>query len=226
MPFKLDLRHETLNYVGHYARPALELWGAGGLMIKGLLDSLGQHGVTLQQIVVSGSMSNASETVVTAHVPGVGAVKFGLDKLEFNFANFSAPFFEALPQTMVGLVSWIAKAVPNFKFASHRFSYFSHSFVEDSTPQEALKALNVRELKSAGISVGNGAIFNYTVPRKNWEIQLFIDKSQGLVGGLFVSLNLQINTGEIDYFATMMDARSYLADVLGELDLVMPETVG
>jgi hypothetical protein len=225
MPFKLDLRHETLNYVGHYARPALELWGSGGLVIKGLLDALGPHGVTLQQIVVSGNMSNASETVMTAHVPAVGPVKFSLDKLEFNFANFTSPFFEALPQTMVSLVSWIAKAVPNFKFASHHFAYFSHSFVEESTPQEALKALNVRELKSAGISVGNGAIFNYTVPRKGWETQLFIDKSQYLMGGLFVSLNLQISTGEIDYFATMMDARRYLADVLAELGLVMPETV-
>jgi hypothetical protein len=225
MPFKLDLRHEALNYTGHYARPTLELWGSGGVMIKGLLDALGPHGVTLQQIVVSGNMPNASETVVTAHVPSVGPVKFSLDKLEFNFSNFSPAFFESVPQTMVALVAWIAKAVPDFKFASHRFSYFSHSFVEESTPQEALKTLNVRELKSAGISVGNGAIFNYTVPSKSWETQLLIDKSLLLAGGLFISLNVKINTGGIDYGQAIADGRKYLADALAELGLVIPETV-
>ena len=36
MPFELDLRHEALNYVGRYARPTLELWGSGGVIINGL----------------------------------------------------------------------------------------------------------------------------------------------------------------------------------------------
>src|SRR5271157_1237202 len=149
MPFELDLQHEALNYTGHYARPTLELWGNGGVIIRGLLDALGPHGVTLQQIQVSGSLANASETVVTAHVPAVGAVKFGFDKMEFNFAKFSHAFFEAIPDTMDRLVAWIADAVPDFQFASHRFLYFSHSFVKGGTPQEVLKTLNVRELGSA-----------------------------------------------------------------------------
>jgi hypothetical protein len=225
MPFELDLQHEALNYTGRYAFPTLELWGSGGVIIKGLLDALGPHGVTLQQIQFSGSLPNASETVVTAYVPAVGAVKFGFDKIEFNFANFSQPFFEAIPRTMNELVEWIAKAVPDFKFASHGFSYFSHSFVKDATPQDVLKALNIRELKSAGISVGNGAIYNCTVPSKNWETQLLIDKSRHLVGGLFVSLDVRIQRGEIDYGQVLMDGRKYLADALAELDLVIPETV-
>ena len=225
MPFQLDLRHETLKYTGQYARPTLELWGSGGVIIKGLLDALGPHGVTLQQIEVSGSLPNASETVVTAHVPGIGAVKFGFDKIELNFANFSPEFFEAMPSTMNALVDWIAKAVSDFKFASHHFFYFSHSFVKDATPQEVLKALNVRELRSAGISVGNGAIYNYAVPSKNWDTQLLIDKSQYLAGGLYVSLDVRIHTGEIDYGQVMMNSRKYLADALAELDLVIPETV-
>jgi hypothetical protein len=225
MAFKLDLRHEALNYTGNYVRPVLELWGSGGLMIKGLLDALAPHGVTLQQIVASGSMPNAADTVITAHVPNVGAVKFAFDKLEFNFSNFSSPFLEALPETMVGLVSWIARAVPDFSFASHRFSYYSHSFVEGSTPQEALKVLSVRELKNAGISVGSGAIFHYTIPTKKWETQLLIDKSLYLTGGLFISLDLHLLTGEIDYSEMLIESRKYLADILAELGLVLPELI-
>lgn len=223
MPFELDLKHEALNYIGRYARPTLELWGSGGVIIRGLLDALGPHGVTLQHIQVSGS-ANASETVVTAQVASVGIVKFGFDKLEFNFANFTQEFFEALPRTMANLVAWVPKAVPEFKFASHSFSYFSHSFVKDATPQEVLKALNVHELKSAGITLGNGAIYNYAVPGKKWQTQLLIDKSQHLTGGLFVSLEVRINEGEIDYGQVMMDGRKYLADALAELELVIPET--
>lgn len=225
MPFELDLQHETLRYTGHYASPTLGLWGSGGVIIKGLLDALGQHGVTLQQIQVSGALPNASETVVTAHVPRVGAVKFGFDKIELDFSNFSPAFLEAMPSTLNDLVVWIVKAVPDFKFASHRFFYFSHSLVKNATPQEVLKALNVREVKSAGISVGNGAIYNHTVPSRNWETQLLIDKSQQLAGGLFVSLDLVIRTGEIDYGQVMIEGRRYLAEALAELDLVIPEAV-
>jgi hypothetical protein len=181
--------------------------------------------VTLQQIQISGALPNASETVVTAQVPGVGAVNFGFDKIELTFANFSPAFFEAMPSIINGLVAWIPKVVPNFNFASHRFFYFSHSFVKDATPQDVLKALNVRELRSAGISVGNGAIYNYAVPSRNWDTQLLIDKSQHLAGGLFVSLDVTIHTGEIDYGEVMMSGRKYLADALAELDLVIPEAV-
>ncbi len=128
-------------------------------------------------------------------MPAVGTVKFWFDKIEFSFSNFSQAFFETIPKTMGELTAWIIKAVPDFKFASHSFFYFSHSFVEDSTPQEVLKAVNTRELKSAGISVGSGAIFNYTVPSRNWETQLLIDKSRHLAGGLFISLDVRIHTG-------------------------------
>lgn len=225
MPFTLDLQYEALNYVGRYGRPTLELWGNGGLIIKGLLDALGPHGVTLQQIQVAGNLANAAETVVTAQLPGIGTVKFGFDKMEVNLANFPQAFIEELPATMNNLVAWVAKAVLDFRFASHSFSYFSHSFVKDSTPQEVLKMLNVRELKSTGISLGNGAIYNYAVPSKKWETQLLIDKSRHLPGGLFVNLEVTINEGEIDYGRLILDGRKYLADALAELELVMPETM-
>lgn len=47
MPFQFELRHEALSYTGNYARPVLKLWGSGGVIIQGMLDALGSHGVTL-----------------------------------------------------------------------------------------------------------------------------------------------------------------------------------
>ena len=73
--------------------------------------------------------------------------------------------------------------------------------------------------------LGNGAIYNYAVPGKKWETQLLIDKSQDVAGGLFVSLEIRIHKGEVDYGQMMRDGRKYLADALAELELVIPETV-
>jgi hypothetical protein len=226
MPFALDLRHEALNYTGSYAQPALELWGHGGAIIKGLLGALGQHGVTFSQIQASGTSVNASDTVVVAIVPSVGTVTFGFDRLEFKFANFTEDFFSAIPQTMERLVEWLRGSVSDFKFSAHKFSYSSHSFVRDATPQHVLKKLNVQELINAGINVGSGAIFNYTVPSKKWETQLLIDKSKYLAGGLFISLDLVLHSGEIDYSQLISDGRDYLATVLGELGIVVPGISG
>jgi hypothetical protein len=218
MPFQVEIRHEALNYTGIYVKPALELWGNGGAIIKSLLDNLGPHGTTFQSIQVSNPVPNASDTSVTAQVPqGGGTVKFGFDKLEFKFANFNSQFFEAIPTFMSNLSAWLHKA-PDFKFASHHFTYFVHGFVKDSTPQEALRGL-VKELKSAGISTGNGAIFNQTVPSKSWETQLLVDKSRHLTGGVFISLELLIKKGEIDYAQVVKEGREYLASALSELNL-------
>jgi hypothetical protein len=158
MPFELDLQHEVLNYTGLFATPVMELWGSGGAIIRALLDALGEHGVTLKQIQIGGGQNSASDTVVTAVVPNVGPVKFAFDKLEFSFTGFTTEFFESIPRLMESLASWLTRVSPVFKFASHSFSYYSHSFVKGSTSKAVLDTLNVRELKSVGISLGNGAI--------------------------------------------------------------------
>lgn len=224
MPFLLDLRHESLTYKGQYAKPAMELWGNGGAIVKWMLDSLGPHGVTLPQIKLGGNLPSQSEWLVLAEVPGVGPVKFSFDKLEFNFINFSQDFFASLPETMDSLVEGLRRMVPDLKFSSHSFVYFCHSFVKDGTPQDALRAVNPVGLKDAGISLGNGAIFNYTVPSRNWETQLTIDRSRHLTGGLFLSLDVRINSGDIDYEQVIQDSREYLAGILQELNLALPET--
>ena len=224
MPFELDLQHEVLNYRGTYARPILELWGKGGIIIDGLLNTLSPHNVRLPQIQVSANASTAADVVVVAQVPGAGSVKFSFDKLEFNFTNFSQEFFESIPNTMTSLTKWLRAVAVDFKFSSHNFLYSCHSFVKDSTPQNVLETVNPRELKDGGITVGNGAIFNYRIPSKSWETKLLIDKSEHITGGLFVSFELRINSGEIDYREVMLAGRHYLRGILQELNLSLPET--
>jgi hypothetical protein len=217
MPFQLELRHEALHYTGMYAQPVLELWGNGGTIVKSLLDVLGPYGTTFQQIQATNPVPSASDASVSAQVPqGGGTVRFGFDKLEFKFANFNRQFFDAIPTIMSNLSAWLHKSA-EFKFASHHFQYFVHGFIKDATPQDALRGL-VKELKSAGISTGNGAIFSQTVPSKSWETQLIVDKSRHITGGLFISLELTMK-GDIDYAQVVKDGEKYFADALAELNL-------
>jgi hypothetical protein len=224
MPFDLDLRHESLIYKGFYSRTPLELWGQGALIIRWLLESLGPYGVTLQHIKFAGQQATLTEWIVLAEVSNFGSVKFSFDKLEFSFVNFTESFFESIPRLMDALVEGLGRLVKDFGFTSHEFVYFCHSFVKEGTAQDAMKDLSVLDLKSAGISLGNGAIFNYTVPAKGWETQLMIDRSRFIKGGLFINLDVKINRGAINYGQVVMDAREYLGGILQELNLALPET--
>lgn len=220
MPFELDVRHENLSYVGKFAYPPFELWGS---VLKGVFDALSPYGVTLQNLQVTPSLPNAAEPIVTAVFQNVGALKFSLERIECNFANFTAEFFESIPALLSAAVGWMTKATPSLRFSSHRFSYFTHAFVKDSTPADVLRTLSPRELKSTGISLGNGVIFHSSVPQMGWETQLIVDKSQFLTGGLFVNLIVSIGAGEVEYAKLMGEGRTYLREALAELDLRIPE---
>ena len=223
MPFELDVRHENVSYVGKFAYPTFELWGSGGIITKGLYDALAPYGVTLQNLQVSSTIANVAESVVTVYVPSFGSLKFSFEQIEFSFANLTVEFFESIPAILNAATLWITKAVPKFKFASHQFTYFTHAFVKDSTPEQVLQTVNPQKLKSAGISLGNGAIFNSSVPSKNWETQLILDKSKYLTGGLFVSLAVIVRAGDVEYGKLMEDGRAYLRGILSDLDLNIPE---
>lgn len=223
MPFDLDIKHETLNYVGKFARPTFELWGRGGLILENLYNALKPHGVSLSNFQVTGNGPTVADPVITVSIAGVGYLKFSFDKIEFSISNFTTDLFQALPSILQGYTVWISGSVPHFRYASHSFSYYTHAFVKDATPETVLKNMNVRSLSSAGICVGNGAIFNYSLPEKNWEIQFIADKSRQLAGGIFLNLSVTINEGEQTFGEILLEGREYLRNILSELNLRLPE---
>ena len=223
MPFDLDIKHETLNYVGKFVRPTFELWGRGGPIIEHLYDALNPFGLSLANFQVTGNGPTVADPVITANIAGVGHLKFSFDKIEFSISRFTTDLFQALPSILQNFSAWISESVPHFGYASHSFSYFAHAFVKDATPEEVLKNMNGRSLSSAGICVGNGAIFNYSLPEKNWEIQFIADKSRQLAGGIFLNLSITINEGEQTFEEILGEGREYLKNVLLELELRLPE---
>jgi len=223
MTKELDVRLESLTYAVHFARPALEFWGAGGRIIRQLHDALSPFGVALGNIQVNPGVLNAAGQIITVVVPPFSTLKFAFDRIEFEANNFSSDFFESVPKVLASCTGWIKSELSDFKFAAHNVGYFCHSFVKGSTTKEVLESMNPRSLKGGGMSLGSGTIFHNFVSERNWNTRFWFDHSLGLTGALFIALIIDLKTDLLDYTALMSDGRSYFRSVLEELDLRLPE---
>lgn len=223
MPYSLDIQQESLSYTVRYARPAFELWGTGGTVVGGLYNALSPHGVPLQNFQIATSVSSAADVIFTVKIAQYGVLKFTLEKMEFSFANFTEDTFRSIPQMLEASTRWLRSAIPSLKFAGHTFTYYNHSHIKGLAVEQFLRTVNARDLKSAGTSRGNGAIFNYTVPEHNWTTQVIVDRSVLVADALYLNLTLGFPGDMLDYPQLLSKGRYYLAQVLGELNLSLPE---
>lgn len=223
MAYDLDLKNEFLSYTASYSRPAFELWGQGGTISKGLYRALSPYGAPLANFQPSAYTPSAADTVFTVRIGQNGVCKFMLDKIELSFSNFTEEFFRSVPEILGASTSWIREAVPQLGFSAHEFRYFSHSLLKKATVTEFLKTVNPISLKAAGASLGNGVIFNNALPNRNWLTQLVLDRSVMVADGLYMSLTISVKTDVLQYDKLLVEGRAYLAGVLRELNLDVPE---
>src|SRR5580700_5045232 len=141
MAYKLNLKHESLTYTAHFARPILELWGAGPTIMQGLYGAFSGFGVSLSNIQLSGNLTSAADTQVTVRIGQDGLHKFMFDKVETSFTNFSEAVFKTIPSVFQASTKWLRTALPNLKVSFHRFAYLSHSLV-DAEVREVLRGVN------------------------------------------------------------------------------------
>jgi hypothetical protein len=223
MTKELDIRFTNLSYTARYARPTFNLWGKGGKIVEALYDALSPYGAALPTIQAASSLPNASTPLLTIGIGNAGNLKFAYDRLEFTFLNFTGDFFRSLPGLFSGSTKWLRTEVPKFQFASHEFNYFNHSYIKEMTTEEFLASINPRILKSAGLSLGHGTIFHHAKPDRKWATQLILDKSSHLPNALFVGLNITVTQDDLNYENFLIEGRDYLASVLQELNLNLPE---
>ena len=223
MPYELDVQHEQLTYTGRYSRPLFELWGDGGKIVGGIYDALQPYRVRLSDIRVEPGQTTASDPIVTAGIAGGGVCRFAFDRLELTFSSFSEESLKQIPAIISASTGWIRTTVPTIKFHSHLTVYHAHAKLTGAVVGEFLKTLGQRNLKSAGIDRGSGAIYNYEIPDFGWTTQLVIDSSLLVSGGLYLMLSIATNRDRLDYGALLVQGRSYLSGILQELDLHFPE---
>jgi hypothetical protein len=228
MPKELDIRLESLIYTAQFAEPVFELWGAGQVIIGSLYHALSEYGVRLEHINIVNNVS-ASAPVATVELPstsGKMTVRFAFNRMEFEFHNFTAAFFESIPTVLLKSTAWLRNVPPkNFRFASHRFGYYSHAFIKGGTTKETLDLINPRVPRGLGIGLGNGTVFHTFLPEKDWTLKLSFEESLALTGALFVSFVIETSVDAVDYAAVMSEGRACFNSVLGEMNLVIPDPV-
>lgn len=218
MPVTLDIRHESLSYTARFARPPLDLWGAGGRVVGGISEALAPYNVTLRNIQLNASVPTAADTIATVQL-GTTILKFSFEKIEVAFSNFSEEEFRGIPKFLQLSTGWLK----DFPFASHEAFYFSHCFLKAAAVDEFLKRINPNPIKSAGIDLGSGTVFYRAVPDKSWTTKLTIDKSQHFLGGLFIGLSITVANATVDYDSLLADGREYFVNAISDLGLELPD---
>lgn len=220
MPVAIEIKHELLTYTAFYERPAFSLWGNGAAIVRGFHDALAPYRVSLRDIQLTPNTSTAADPVLTITV-GSAIVKFAFQSLEVTFTSLDEGMMRRIPAFLDALTSWLKK-LPEFKFGSHKFVYFQHSFLKGKTVDEFLSTFSPKKLELQGVDLGTGVIFNRSVPERFWTTQVTLDRSVPHPGGLFLALSIQIGTGEVEYSKLFDEAVSYYSGIMKTLDLESP----
>lgn len=224
MPATIDIQHEVLTYSAVFERPALNLWGNGGAIVRGFLDSLAPFNVTLRNFQIHTTASPADPVVTVTS--GSATVKFSFSSIEVTFANLNEEVMRGLPRFLDASTSWLKTAVPDFKLSSHGFVYYQHSFLKGTTIDQFLSKFSPKKIELPGVDLGSGAIFNRSVPERYWTTQTTLDRSAAFPGALFLGLSIKIGTGLVDYEKLFAEAMSYYEATLKGLDLESPYLAG
>jgi hypothetical protein len=222
MPIALDIQQESLAYTGQFLRPPLELWGAGGTVIRHLTEALEPYKVTLDNFQLNPSMASAADTVFTVRL-GSTVLKFSFTKIEVGFSGFSETEFQGIPLFLNAATGWLTREPYAVKYASHQVQYFSHSFLSGAGVEDFLREVNPKSISSEGLNLGGGAIFHHLLPDRQWRTQLTIDRSTVVPGALFVGLLIQIQNSDIGYESLLAQGREFFVKAIGEFGLIVPE---
>jgi hypothetical protein len=225
MPTTIDIQHELLTYTGFFDQPTLSLWGNGGTIVRGFYEAFASYNMTLRNFQIHGTTPTPADPIVTVTV-GSAIVKFSFESIEVTFTSLSEQELRNIPTFLGASISWLKKAVPEFKFRSHSIAYFQHSLLKGATVEKILAAVGPKKLDLPGVDLGSGLIINRSVPEKYWTTQLVIDRSAAFPGGLFLSVNIKVGTGAVEYGKLFEEGMSFYADILRVLGLESPFLAG
>jgi hypothetical protein len=223
MPKTLDIRLAGIAYTATFERPAFKYWGKGGDLVAALYEAMSSYNITLANIIVSGHLANSSESLITVRMPDENStLKFAFNRLDFSLNGLTTESIRQVPSIFRDGTSWLRKDSA-FKFSKHSFAYYSHAFVSKMTRDEVLGSINPRKLRSAGESLGTGAVFHSFVPKKGWRTRLTFEHSVPIQGAVFIGLFIELEKDVVDYDEMFREAREYYREILAELDLELPE---
>jgi len=216
---ELIVQQNQLSYTGTYARPLFQLWGAGGLIFGGLFDAFAPFSVALADIRAEGTAQSVADQAVTVAFGLEGIYRFRFDRVELSFLNFTDETFTNLPAILSAGDVWLRKAVPELRFQNHQFQYGGHCRLNGGSAEEVLQKVVKTDFKVQTSPLRAGIILRWTEADPGWVVQLTLDYSQIVDGGLFVWFAMTTVSDTINFSEVAAGGRALLESGLRQLDL-------
>jgi hypothetical protein len=219
VPTKLSVVQNYVTYLGYFARAPLELWGAGSVLIGGLLEKLEPYGASLGAVFQDSISSKPAEHSITFELPRNSRYRFSMGGLRAECQNGTLEDLERVPAFVSVAESWLRSCDTRIKFSSHLYSFGAHVEAEGKTSEQLLLGLSDQRINVLGRNRGAGVTFHADADEGLTQIQLQVDHSLVVHGGLFVQFVRVGASDAIDHPAIAESSKGMLYAGLEELGL-------
>jgi hypothetical protein len=216
---KLITQQNRFDYRGVFTQPLFSLFGEGGKIVQGLYKSFSPYGVTLANIRNDSLSLSPSDQVLTVNFTTAAYYKFRFDGIESSVVNFTPQDLSDIPKLLSSGDNWLRSAAPDLSFQSHLFATFSHNRLSEGNSQDFLFNLFNVNAPNVGTSRGNGIIYHWDVPEYEWLVQLTIDHSVIVSGGLFIHFIVITAKDKIDYLETVQVGYKLFSEAMTQIGL-------
>jgi hypothetical protein len=213
-----------LSYASLYAQPALALWGKGGEIAAGLYESFHDFGIGLADISALSSDSLGGQGAVVRWGDR-SQMTFKFDRIEANVRNYLKSDLLTFPVLVSRAETWLRSAVPQLRFTTRVIEVSVHSTLAGATASEVLSGLGVRPLEIPAVSRSHGAIYHFNYPEKSARVDLLIDHSLTISGGIYLHFGVVTEGDEIDYAGTLLWGEQTMRSILAATGLYFKEDI-
>lgn len=220
----ITVGQDQLDYVGLLKAPAFGLLSQPDKVTSGLYYAfVGLHTGLSDFEVDNESSAQLNETLIV-NLGQRGTYRFDYERIEWTLPNAGALELDA--SVLDRGDAWLRSTLPETKFQHHYYTYFAHCWIDEGTATDFLLGLSSPQLVGFGENHGTGLIFHVSFPTHKWSLQITVDHSNVIVGGLFVQLVSAIAVDQVPHQQTVRHIDDIFRKALAQLGLELVRHVG
>lgn len=219
----ITVHQDQLEYVGLFATPAFGLLAQPDKVVSGLYYAfLGLHSG------LSGfEIENPEAALIHEISVGLiqrGTYRFTPERIEWTYPGAGSSELDAT--VLARGEAWLRSAVPELKFQHHYYTYFAHCSINDGSARDFLISLKSPHIAGFGENQGTGLIFHAGFPENGWVVQITVDHSNVVPGGLFVQCVTAITADPVQHQEIVRHIDVLFHQALTSLGLNLVRDVG
>lgn len=220
---KLEIIQNEVNYTGVFSEADFRFWADDKRVTAGLYRSFREFNPALSDLTISRDPRTPAEYRAELALGVRSKFALRLDRIEAALSNFERAELARFADVLSRGREWVEKDFPSQSFRAHIFTYASHSSLSEGSSEVILSKVGRSDAPAIGKPRGHGVIFHYDVAEEGWQLQLTVDHSLVIVGGLFLHLVILANQNTINYSDVLTRGRAYLDILLAYFGLELGE---